>query len=240
MTDRSKTGSPDRRLADVVRDVKIAAADRSDVVVDMRDADRARLEILADEIRPVIAEIDPADDRFDLGISAGQQPRLWIDAVAHVHMGKDRRIFRFVRDTRLGRVVLAESGDVRHVADAVTRYVAERIIERERVLSGDFLPIERRNDIEHRAAANEGDAEKGGATARAGGDDKWALPTDGSAAPTASDKAPGHAQPAAAAAPRSRGAGFVIGTSWFILGCVAGAAALIVAFWDRISALVSQ
>lgn len=241
MTDRSKTGTPDRRLADIVREVKIAAADRSDVVVDMRDADRARLEILADELASVVAQIDPADDRFDLGISSGQQPRLWIDAVAHVHMGKDRRIFRFVRDTRLGRVVLAESGEVKQVADAVSRYVAERIIERERVLSGDFLPIERRNrmaDEDKTEAGQAGDA--GGTTVRASGEDKWALPLEASG-PAAADKAPGHAQPAEAPAvrPHGRGAGFVIGTSWFILGCVAGAAALIAALWDRISAFVN-
>lgn len=241
MTDRSKTGTPDRRLADIVREVKIAAADRSDVVVDMRDADRARLEILADELAPVISQIDPADDRFDLGITSGQQPRLWIDAVAHVHMGKDRRIFRFVRDTRLGRIVLAESGEVKQVADAVSRYVAERIIERERVLSGDFLPIERRNrmaDDDKSEDSQAGDA--GGTTVRASGEDKWALPMEASG-PAAADKAPGHAQPADVAPerPRGRGAGFVIGTSWFILGCVAGAAALIAALWDRISAFVN-
>lgn len=242
MTDRSKTGTPDRRLADIVREVKIAAADRSDVVVDMRDADRARLEILADELASVVAQIDPADDRFDLGISSGQQPRLWIDAVAHVHMGKDRRIFRFVRDTRLGRVVLAESGEVKQVADAVSRYIAERIIERERMLSGDFQPIERRNRMTDEDKADDrqsGDA-PGGTTVRASGEDKWALPMEASG-PAASDKAPGHGQPAEIAAERARGrgAGFVIGTSWFILGCVAGAAALIAALWDRISAFVN-
>jgi hypothetical protein len=50
MTDTSKPTTPDRRLADIVRDVKISAADRTDVVVDMRDADRARLELLAQEL----------------------------------------------------------------------------------------------------------------------------------------------------------------------------------------------
>lgn len=246
MTDRSKTGTPDRRLADIVREVKIAAADRSDVVVDMRDADRARLEILADELAPVIAQIDPADDRFDLGISSGQQPRLWIDAVAHVHMGKDRRIFRFVRDTRLGRVVLAESGEVKQVADAASRYIAERIIEREHMLSGDFLPIERRNRMADEDKTHDGQVgdrpagDVGGTTVRASGEDKWALPMEASG-PAAADKAPGHAQPAepVAVRPHGRGAGFVIGTSWFILGCVAGAAALIAALWDRISAFVN-
>ncbi len=71
MTDRPKTPSNDRRLSDIVRDVKISAADRTDVVVDMRDADRARLELLAEEIRPVLADIDPDDDRFDFGLSRG-------------------------------------------------------------------------------------------------------------------------------------------------------------------------
>jgi hypothetical protein len=138
MTDRPKTPSNDRRLSDIVRDVKIASADRTDVVVDMRDADRARLELLAEEIRPVLADIDPDDDRFDFGLSKGLQPRLWIDAVAHVHMGHDRRVFRFVRDTRLGRVIMSDTSDIAATADAVSRYIAERVIERERILAGDF------------------------------------------------------------------------------------------------------
>ncbi|WAP69620.1 hypothetical protein [Jiella pelagia] len=41
-----------KRLADAVRQAKIAAAHRSDVVVDIREADRARLEILAEEPPP--------------------------------------------------------------------------------------------------------------------------------------------------------------------------------------------
>ena len=138
MTDRPKTPANDRRLADIVREVKIATADRTDVVVDMRDADRARLELLAEEIKPVLADIDPADDRFDFGVSVGLQPRLWIDAVAHVHMGHDRRVFRFVRDTRLGRVIMSDTSDMSATADAVSRYIAERVIERERILAGDF------------------------------------------------------------------------------------------------------
>ena len=50
MTDRPKIPANDRRLADIVREVKIATADRTDVVVDMRDADRARLELLTEDI----------------------------------------------------------------------------------------------------------------------------------------------------------------------------------------------
>ena len=102
-----------RKLADAIREVRNAAADRTDVVVDLREAQRTRLELLADELQPVFLEV-PADvDWFDFALSSGAQPRLWIDAVAHIAMARDRRNYRFVRDTRLGRTVLAESHDLR-------------------------------------------------------------------------------------------------------------------------------
>ena len=56
-------------------------------------------------------------------------------------MGRDRRTYRFLRDTRLGRVVLAELHEIKPVADQVTRYVAERIVERQRMIDGDVEPL---------------------------------------------------------------------------------------------------
>jgi hypothetical protein len=53
---------------------------------------------------------------FDRGISRGETPRL----VAHVVMGRDKRIYRFVQDTRFDRIVLAESHEARAIVDAVT------------------------------------------------------------------------------------------------------------------------
>jgi len=132
--------NPSRKLSDAVRDVKNAFADRNDIVVDMRDAHRMRLDLLAAELAPVFAEV-PADmDNFDFVISSGLQPRLWIDAVSHVAMARDRRTYRFLRDTRIGRVVLAESTEMKPVADQVTRYVAERVVERQRMMEGGVEP----------------------------------------------------------------------------------------------------
>src|SRR5215203_68987 len=54
-------------------------------------------------------------------------------------MGRDRRTYQFVKDTRLGRTVLAENAGVEAIADAVTRYVAERIVEREQTVEADWL-----------------------------------------------------------------------------------------------------
>ena len=99
---------PGRKLSDAIRDVKNAMADREDVVVDLREAHRMRLELLAAELAPVFADV-PADmDNFDFAVSSGLQPRLWIDAVSHVAMGRDRRTYRFLKDTRIGRGVLAD------------------------------------------------------------------------------------------------------------------------------------
>ena len=135
-----KTIDQSKRLSDAIRDVKNAFADRDDVVVDMREAHRMRLDLLAAELAPVFADV-PADiDNFDFVVSSGLQPRLWIDAVSHVAMGRDRRTYRFLRDTRIGRVVLAESTDMKPVADQVTRYVAERIVERQRMMEGGVEP----------------------------------------------------------------------------------------------------
>ena len=128
------------RLAEAVRDVKNAAADREDVVVELREAHKMRLELLAAELMPVFGEV-PADAGFDFAMSSGTQPRLWIDAVSHVTMGRDRRTYRFLRDTRLGRVVLAESLEIKPVADQVTRYIAERIVERQRMIDGDVESV---------------------------------------------------------------------------------------------------
>jgi len=123
------------RLKDALRQARIEAADRTGVVVDLRDAELARLEILSEALDPLFSEIPPGVELFDRGISQGDMPRLWIDVVAHVVMGRDKRIYRFVQDTAYGRIVLAESHEAAKIVDAVTGYVARRLVERERALS---------------------------------------------------------------------------------------------------------
>jgi hypothetical protein len=116
---------------------RIEAAERTSVVVDLRDAEVARLELLNEALNGLFAEIPSEIDLFDRGVSRGDTPRLWIDAVAHVAMGRDKRMYRFLHDTRIGRRVLAESHEIPELVKAVTDYVARRLIERERALDED-------------------------------------------------------------------------------------------------------
>ena len=129
------------RLRDAIRQARIEAADRSGVVVDLRDAEVARLEILNDALDPLFAEMPDNMEMFDRGVARGDPPRLWIDVVAHVDMGRDKRTYRFVQDTRYGRKILAESAETEEIVDGVTKYVARRIIERERALAADDRPL---------------------------------------------------------------------------------------------------
>ncbi len=131
-------------LKEAVRKTRIEIAEKSSVVVDLRDAEMARLELLNDALDPLFDETPPDVDLFDRGISRGDTPRLWLDAISHVAMARDKRRYRFVQDTRFGRKVLAESNDIAEIVEAVTHYVAARIIERERALAEDEGPLHAR------------------------------------------------------------------------------------------------
>ena len=124
-------------LKDAMRQARIESAERAGVVVDLRDAELARLELLDEALDPLFAEIPPEVELFERGISRGDTPRLWIDAIAHVDMGRDKRRYRFLQDTRYGRKVLAESTEIAAMAEAIKHYVASRMIERERALAED-------------------------------------------------------------------------------------------------------
>src|SRR4051794_16276054 len=128
------------RLRDALRQARIEAADRTGVVVDLRDAEVARLEILNEALDPLFGQIPGHIDLFDRGISQGENPRLWVDVVAHVAMGRDKRIYRFLQDSRFGRIVLAESHEVSAIVQAVTDYVARRMVEREHAMVATPVP----------------------------------------------------------------------------------------------------
>jgi len=134
-----ETPEPPNALKEAVRDARIEAAERSGVVVDLRDAELVRLELLNDALDPLFKEIPDNVELFDRGVSRGDVPRLWVDVIAHVEMGRDKRQYRFVQDTRYGRAVLAESYEVPVMLHEITRYVARRLVERERALTDDAV-----------------------------------------------------------------------------------------------------
>jgi hypothetical protein len=125
------------RLKEAMRQARVELAARSGVVIDLHDAELARLEMLNEGLDPIFADIPPEIELFDRGLARGDPPRLWIDMIAHVEMARDKRTYRFLQDTRFGRQILAETAQIDTLVAAVTTYVARRLVERERALAGD-------------------------------------------------------------------------------------------------------
>lgn len=140
-----------QRLKAALRQAKSAQADRLDSITDIKEADIARLELLIQDLQPVFDAVPPQDEQWDFCLSHGMQPRLWLDASAFVMIARDRRSYRFVRDTRLGRIILAENTDIKVISGAVTRYIASRILERERLTDNLSSAVADKDDIADQA-----------------------------------------------------------------------------------------
>ncbi len=122
-------------LLAAIRAARLDGAERAQATGDLRDAELARLDLLREMLDPVLAEIPPEIDLFDTGVAPGPRPRLFIDMIAFVEMGHDRRTYRLFQDRRDGRVLLAEADGVGAMVAAVTDYIARRLVERERLLA---------------------------------------------------------------------------------------------------------
>jgi hypothetical protein len=125
-------------LRNAVRRARVESAEQSEAQADLRQGDVARLELLEDAIRPIVDQTPDDVELFDLGVTQGDKPRLFVDMISFVDLAHDRRTFRFFQDTRHGRVMIAESDSADKIAAAVTNYVARRLVEREQALAADW------------------------------------------------------------------------------------------------------
>ena len=128
-------------LAEAMERVRNDQASRTDVVVDMKTASHARLELLAQDLQPVFQDLPDENDQFEFALTNGEHSRLWIDMTSFVRMGRDRRVYEFVKDTRMGRQMLGESDDREAMKVMVTNYVAERVLEREQMIEGEWVAM---------------------------------------------------------------------------------------------------
>lgn len=139
--DKGPKSSLDARMAGLavaLRRARVENAEHAGALSDVRAAEIARLEMLGEALSPIVAQIPEDCDLFDVAISPGERPRLFIDQIGFVEMDRDRRTYRFVQDTRHGRTVLCESEKLDELVDAATNYIAHRLVEREKALAVDY------------------------------------------------------------------------------------------------------
>jgi hypothetical protein len=125
-------------LTAAMRRARVEGVEQNHAVADLRETEIARLEILEEAVRPILAQLPGDVDIFDAGLAYGERPRLFIDMIGFVEMAHDRRSYRFLQDTRHGRATIAESERVEIMVEAITNYIARRLVERERALASDW------------------------------------------------------------------------------------------------------
>ncbi|MFM8860393.1 MAG: hypothetical protein ACKOEW_09950 [Methylocystis sp.] len=125
-------------LARAVRRARLDNAEQSEALIDLRLAEITRLEIVQEALGDLFQQIPKECDIFDLAISPGEHPRLFIDYLGFIEMHHDKRVYCFLQDTRYGRIKICESDRVDPIVAAVTDYVAHRLVEREKALTIDY------------------------------------------------------------------------------------------------------
>ena len=143
-------------LMDAVRRARIEQAEKSGISSDLRAAEFTRLEFLKNGLAPILAQLPRDADLFNHGLVPGDRPRFYVDMIAFIEMGRDRRTYRFLMDTPSGRQILGESDDIAVMVNAITNYLGRRLVEREFALqhamsfeASDTHPVTQTLELEH-------------------------------------------------------------------------------------------
>lgn len=125
-----KTAAPG--LDDALREARLAEAAHFEAALHVRDSKSLRLQLLKDDLGPVVRCSPEASKLFDLALIPGEPPKLWIDLITFVVMEPDYRTYRLLQDRQDDREVLFESADRAEMTAAIRRHMAHRLIHRER------------------------------------------------------------------------------------------------------------
>jgi hypothetical protein len=141
----------DQGLSGALRQARLAEAAHFEAVLDIRDAQTLRLQVLKDDLLPMVEANAEAAAFVDLALVPGDPPRLWIDLVSSVVMAPDPRTYRLVQDGPTGRQTLLETGERTEMIEKVKQHVAHRLVAREREKLG--VPAPKPTIVGHSTAA---------------------------------------------------------------------------------------
>jgi hypothetical protein len=113
---------------------RLAEAAHFDAVLEIRDAQTLRLQVLKDDMTPIVAGLKESGDYISLALVPDEPPRLWIDLTSYVVMAPDPRTYRLVQDTSEGHQVLAETTELAEMVNHLKMFIAQRTVARQRAL----------------------------------------------------------------------------------------------------------
>jgi hypothetical protein len=119
-------------LASALREARRAEAAHFEAALELRDSKSLRLQLLKDDLLPLVSASPEARELFDLALVPGEPPKLWIDLISFVVMEPDPRSYRFLQHRQDRREILLETADREMMAAAIRRHMAHLLVARER------------------------------------------------------------------------------------------------------------
>lgn len=118
-----------------IKQARAAESAQFEAMLSLSDARILRLENLLEIMTQRLSRNSKLGELFELNVQQGIKPKLWIDLVSAVVMEPDPSTFRLTQDSELGRETLFETADTGQMADYVVRYLAQRVVLREKALA---------------------------------------------------------------------------------------------------------
>ena len=127
-------------FTDSLRKARLAEAARLDALQNVGDARGLRLAALRESLLPHLKGHPLAEGFNELMLQPGDTPRLWIDLISSVVVEPDTRNYRLQQERDGRRDVLNETDDLHDMSQAVLRYIAHRVIAREKAAATQTIP----------------------------------------------------------------------------------------------------
>jgi hypothetical protein len=121
-----------KQFDQALREARRAEAAHRDALQNVSDAKALRLIDLQERLLQALPENSDILNLVDLRFEPGEEPRLFIDLVTSVSIDEDAHTFRLSQDRDYRRETLLETGKADDMAHHILKYVAHRLIARER------------------------------------------------------------------------------------------------------------
>jgi hypothetical protein len=128
----SRVSAVTKQFDQALREARRAEAAHRDALQNVSDAKALRLIDLQERLIKALPENSDILNLVDLRFEPGEEPRLFVDLVTSVSIEPDAHTFRLSQDRDYRRETLLETGHVDDMCRHILKYVAHRLIARER------------------------------------------------------------------------------------------------------------
>jgi hypothetical protein len=122
----------EKQFEQALREARRAEAAHRDALRNVSDAKALRLIDLQERLIKALPENSDILNLVDLRFEPGEEPRLFIDLVTSVAIEPDAHTYRLSQDRDYRRETLLDTGNTDEMTRHILKYVAHRLIARER------------------------------------------------------------------------------------------------------------